>query len=164
MRIGAYPGTFDPPTVAHLAVAEAAHHQARLDRVELVVSEVGLGKEHARVRPATERAATLSEVATTRSWLSVRLTAGQLIADIAAGYDALIVGADKWAQVNDPAWYGSVEARDAALERLPEVFVAPRPPFPLPDNVTVLQLDDAYHQVSSTSVRAGRQEWRAPGT
>jgi hypothetical protein len=164
VRIGVFPGTFDPPTVAHLAVAEAARHQARLDRVELVVSEVGLGKDHSAVRPVAARAATLSEAASTRPWLSVRVTATQLIADIAAGYEALIVGADKWAQVNDPVWYGSVEARDAALERLPEVLVAPRPPFPLPDNVTVLQLDETYQQMSSTAVRAGRREWQVPGT
>ncbi|MDT1909227.1 hypothetical protein, partial [Acinetobacter baumannii] len=36
MRIGAYPGTFNPPTIAHLAVADAARAQRRLDRVVLV--------------------------------------------------------------------------------------------------------------------------------
>ena len=30
------------------------------------------------------------------------------LADIAAGYDALVLGADKWAQVLDPAFYESV--------------------------------------------------------
>src|SRR6185436_14384082 len=43
-RRGAYPGTFNPPTVAHLAVALAARSQCGLDRVELVLSEVPLGK------------------------------------------------------------------------------------------------------------------------
>ena len=36
--VGAYPGTFNPPTRAHLAVAAAAREQCGLARVDLVVS------------------------------------------------------------------------------------------------------------------------------
>ena len=58
------------------------------------------------------------------------MTDAQLITDIAAGYDVVVMGADKWAQVRDPAWYdGSTAARDAALARLARVLVAPRPGF-----------------------------------
>ena len=40
------------------------------------------------------------------------------------------MGADKWAQVRDPAWYdGSIAARDAAVAGSPRVLVAPRPGF-----------------------------------
>ncbi len=46
--IGVYPGSFDPPTVAHLAIAEAARDQAGLDRVVLAVSRAALGKEQRR--------------------------------------------------------------------------------------------------------------------
>jgi nicotinic acid mononucleotide adenylyltransferase len=48
LRTGAYPGTFDPPTLAHLAIAEAAVRQCRLDRVDLVLSLDPLGKPGAR--------------------------------------------------------------------------------------------------------------------
>ncbi len=163
MRIGAYPGTFSPPTIAHLAVAEAARRQGRLDRVELLVSEVGLGKEGPGVPSAEERAAALGAVTASRPWLSVRTTAARLVADIVAGYHAVIVGADKWAQLVDPAWYDSPRARDEALQRLPPVLVAPRPPFPLPSGVTVLDLDEVYAEVSSSAVRGGRREWMLPG-
>ncbi|MEC8920902.1 MAG: nicotinic acid mononucleotide adenylyltransferase, partial [Actinomycetota bacterium] len=33
MRHGVYPGSFDPPTLAHLAVADAARRRHGLDRV-----------------------------------------------------------------------------------------------------------------------------------
>jgi hypothetical protein len=75
------------------------------------------------------------------------------------------VGADKWAQLHDPSWYGgSTDERDAALARLPEVAVAPRAGFPLPEGVHALEVDPAHHHVSSTAVRAGRHDWRADRT
>ena len=52
------------------------------------------------------------------------------------------MGADKWAQVHDPAWYGvDAAARDAALAALPRVLVAPRPGFDV-DGAEVLEVDD----------------------
>ncbi|HET9692221.1 MAG TPA: hypothetical protein VFP61_13800 [Acidimicrobiales bacterium] len=167
MRRGVYPGSFDPPTVAHLALADAAVAQGRLDTLDLVVSEVALGKEGRRGPTAAARVAVLEAFAEERPWLRARVTAGRLLADIAAGYDVLVVGADKWAQVVDPAWYaGSVAARDAALRRLPEVWVAPRPPAPLPALVAPvaghLEVDARHSAVSSSAVRAGRRSWMAP--
>ncbi|WP_419919708.1 hypothetical protein [Candidatus Poriferisocius sp.] len=44
-RIGVYPGSFNPPTIGHLAIARAAPAQQGLDRVDLAVSRVALGKE-----------------------------------------------------------------------------------------------------------------------
>ena len=37
-------------------------------------------------------------------WLFVLTTEKQLIVDIAQGYDIVIMGADKWHQVNDAAY------------------------------------------------------------
>ena len=34
------------------------------------------------------------------------VTDAQLIVDIARDYDVVVMGADKWAQVRDAAWYG----------------------------------------------------------
>lgn len=166
-RTAVYPGTFNPPTVAHLAVAEAAILQASLDRVELVISVVSLGKE-ALVRPGVhERLGVLEAVAATRPWLGARGTHHRLIVDIAEGFDAVVVGADKWAQINDPAWYGGdPDERDRAVARLPRVLVAPRPPFPVPGRrpgrVEPLVVAAEHHTVSSSAVRAGERRWMLP--
>jgi nicotinic acid mononucleotide adenylyltransferase len=159
-----YPGSFNPPTVAHLAVAECARRQAGLQRVDLALSRSALGKEDA-VRPLLEdRLAVLRAVAATRPWLAVVVTDAQLIADIASGYDAVIMGADKWAQVMDPAWYGSARSRELALARLPRVLVAARPPFGARPSAGLEWLDlPAEHlDVSSTAAREGRRDLMLP--
>lgn len=163
-RTGVYPGSFDPPTVAHLAVARAAADQAGLVRVDLVISEVALGKARQRGPSATQRVAVLAEVARSRPWMGARLTGAQLLVDIAEGYDVLVLGADKWAQLVDPAWYGgSVQARDEVLARVPPILVAPRGPVTLPPpdhpRLAVLKVEDTHATVSSSAVRAGRREW-----
>src|SRR3954449_7981450 len=113
VRRGVYPGSFNPPTIAHLAIAEAARHQCELDRVDLVVSRVALAKEHVEHPPFADRIAILERVAATRPWLGVVVTEAQLLADIATGYDVLVLGADKWAQIHDVAFYsGSAGERD----------------------------------------------------
>ena len=43
-RVGIYPGSFNPPTTAHVAIASAACHQRDLDRVVLAHSHQVLGK------------------------------------------------------------------------------------------------------------------------
>ncbi|HEY2302841.1 MAG TPA: hypothetical protein VGH66_13165 [Acidimicrobiales bacterium] len=159
--IGVYPGSFDPPTVAHLAIAEAARDQAGLDRVVLAVSRQALGKGQGAGPRLADRLAVLTAIADRLGWLGVVLTDRQLIADVSAGYDAVIVGADKWAQILDPVWYESLEARDAAVARLPRVLVAPRPPFS-PTGIKLLEVAPEHHEISSSAVRAGRREWMAP--
>ena len=155
MRVGCYPGSFNPPTVAHLAVAEAAVARAGLDRVDLVLSQVALGKDDLVAPTVDERRAVLAAVAATRPWLGVAVTDARLIADVAAGYDVVIMGADKWAQVLDPRWYGgSVAARDAALARLPGVLVAPRAGH-RPDGVELLDVPEHLGEVSASAVRSG---------
>lgn len=153
-RTGAYPGSFNPPTRAHLAIAEAARDAHHLDRVDLVVSRRALDKEHVD-RPLLEhRIAVLEEVAASRPWLGVAVTEAQLLVDVAAGYDVLIVGADKWHQLHDARYYGSAAARDDAVARLPELAVAPRPPLDVP-GVALLHVPEEYGAMSSTTARAG---------
>lgn len=147
----AYPGTFDPPTVAHLAIASAAHEQCGVERVDLLVNESPLGKTG--VRPLETRVAMLEAIARTRLWLSVVVTDHVHVADIAEDYDVLVMGADKWAQVLDPTFYASVATRDAAVRRLPQLAVAPRGGFGLPDGCIVLDVE--LPDVSSTAARAG---------
>lgn len=167
MVTGVYPGSFDPPTVAHLHVAEVARRQCRLDRVVFSLSRAALGKSDAALTPIGERAEVLRAVAATRSWLGVAVTDARLVADVAAGFDVVIMGADKWHQILDPAWYGSAAARDAALARLPTIAVAPRAGSDLPTppagiTVVVLDVDERHHDVSATGARLGRHDWVLP--
>jgi hypothetical protein len=165
MAVAVYPGSFNPPTVAHLAVAEAAVRAVGLVRLDLVLSRVALGKEDVVHPTVDERAEVLRSVTATRPWLGVAVTDRRLIAEIAVGYDAVVVGADKWRQVVDPAWYGDdPEARDAAVASLPRVLVAPRA-GDRPEGVELLDLDPAHHDVSASAVRAGSVEaatWLLP--
>jgi hypothetical protein len=154
-----YPGTFDPPTIAHLAIAEAAVRQCRLDRVDLVLSVDPLGKPGAGATLA-RRLTILREVAAGREWLGVTVTEHRHLVDIARGYEVLVLGADKWAQVLDVTFYDSPWHRDAAVAGLPDLAVSPRGDLPLPTGCTVLAVDLPH--VSSTAARSGRHDLVVP--
>ena len=156
-----YPGSFDPLTVAHLAIAEAAHDACGVTVVELVLSREPLGKDGREQAPLEDRLAAIEAAAEAgRPWLRAGVTDERHLADIARGYDVLVLGADKWAQLRDPSFYDSAEHMEAALVRLPRLAVAPRGDWPVPDECVRLDVD--MHDVSSTAVRDhGREEWRA---
>ena len=159
----AFPGSFDPLTVAHLAVADAVREQRGVRRVDLVRSREALEKEGRAHSSVERRASHIERHASNRPWLGAVITEAQLLVDIAIDYDLLVVGADKWHQLHDPRYYGDSErARDAALARLPELLVVPRAGVALPDTVPeVLHIGDHHREVSSTAVRRGREDWRA---
>jgi hypothetical protein len=154
-RRGVYPGSFNPPTTAHLAISEAARDTHGLDEVVWTVSRVALAKEDVS-RPRFEhRIEVLDAVAARIDWLSVAVTDAQLLVDIAVGYDVLIMGADKWHQIQDPVFYdGDPARRDAAMAALPTLAVAPRPPLEVPPTL-LLDVPDWTGHVSSTEARAG---------
>jgi hypothetical protein len=166
---GCYPGSFDPVTVAHVAIAEAAVAQCGLSSLDLVVSRVALAKEAGHSLSLSERVAAASSATGLRCVATDR----QLVVDVADGYDVLVVGADKWAQVLDARFYGdgSPAPRGAALRRLPPlVAVAPRAGVAIGDvhdvdgvdvRVQVLELPAWVADVSSSAVRAGAHHWRA---
>src|SRR4051794_13516548 len=122
--VGVYPGSFDPPTVAHVHLAECAVDQLGLARVDLVISVDALGKDDATLTPLGGRVAALAQLAAGRPWLAAHPPPHRLVADIARDYDVVVLGADKWHQLLDPAWYGGLEERDAALRLLPTVALA----------------------------------------
>lgn len=161
VRVGVYPGSFNPPTIAHLELSRAARERHRLDRVVWSISRVALAKEVVDHPRFDDRIAVLERVAATTPWLDVRVTNAQLLVDVAAGFDLLIMGADKWAQIQRVEWYGTEEARDAALGALPPVAIAPRPPYPAPAEVR-LDVDDDLGAVSSTEARAGATHLMLP--
>lgn len=158
-----FPGTFDPLTVAHVAVADAVRAELDVVTVDLVISRVALAKEHVAT-PVEARIAGILRLREERPWLHAGVTPAQLLVDIAAGYDVLVVGADKWHQLHDVRFYGgSGVARDEALARLPRVAVAPRTGAGLPadPDVHVLSVPREHHGISSTAVRDGMDVWRA---
>ncbi|HUP72569.1 MAG TPA: hypothetical protein VM282_05935 [Acidimicrobiales bacterium] len=161
-RVGVYPGSFNPPTIAHVAIAAAAREQRSLDRVVFVLSRSPINKEHID-RPLFEhRVEVLHAEAARHRWMAVDVTDDRLLVEIARGYDVLVMGADKWAQVNDPAYYDDdPRARDAAVAALPALAIAPRPPFAVPPENSLI-VDAAHVVVSSSDARAGASEWMAP--
>jgi hypothetical protein len=159
MTAAVYPGSFDPLTIAHLAVAEAALEHLQVARIDLAISRRTLGKEHLDEQSVTARVSSLRASLGDRPQLDVVVVDAELIVDIASGYDAVVMGADKWAQVIDPVWYdGDTAARDAALARLPAVAVAPRDGIEVPAEL-VLPVPAHIAAVSATAVRAGRTDW-----
>jgi len=161
-RTGVFPGTFNPPTVAHLAIAERTVELHGLERVDLAVSRRPLGKASADRPTFEERIEVLTSIGRRLGWLGVVVSDRQLIADLAEGYDLVIMGADKWQQIHELQFYnGSPADRDAALGRLPEVVVAPRADLDVPGDLRI-DLDPAHRDVSSTLARQGRLDLMAP--
>ena len=163
MAVGVFPGSFDPLTTAHLAIADAVVAALGLDRLDLVMSTVALAKDHGGHSPLEERRRAVEALG--RPELRAVVTEDRLIADIAEGYDVCVVGADKWHQLHDVEFYGgSAAARDAAIARLPVLAIAPRAGCEVPPpggRVVLLARDPAHAEVSSSAVRAGRDDWRA---
>jgi len=157
----AYPGSFDPLTIAHLGIAEAARSAHDLEQVDLVISEVAIGKEDRACLRLDERVRAIELAGRTRPWLRIVVTELQLVSDIAEPYDVVIVGADKWAQLHDPAYHPSPEAHVEALRKLPTPLVVPRPPWTVPDEHR-LDVPEHLTEVSATAVREGRRDWMAP--
>jgi len=162
-RRGVYPGSFDPPTIAHLAIAVMARRAANLDGVDLVVSRSALAKEGVDHAPFDLRVQVIEASIAHADWMRLVITEAQLISDIAQGYDVVILGGDKWAQIVDPVFYDDENARDAAVAQLPQI-VGPdrRGSDPLPDSATRLELPARLQAVSSSAARTTNPEFMTP--
>ena len=165
MRSAVYPGSFDPLTIAHVAIAETAIAELDLARVEFCLSVDPLGKPHLAAT-LDERVERIRSTISGRTDLCVVTSPHRLVADIAATYDVVVLGADKWEQVLDPSWYGDdPQRRNDAVARLPLVAVAGRtgstPSTPPEAQVHWLSLPAHLADVSATAVRMGRTEWAA---
>jgi len=161
-RRGVYPGSFNPPTHAHLAIADAARRTHDLDHVDLALSRVPLTKEHVSVPTFEHRMEVLEQVVAEHDWLGLLVTDAQLIVEISDGYDVVIMGADKWHQIQDAAFYNNSDAeRDRAMKALPTVAVAPRPPLEVPTEI-VLDIAPDLQLISSSGARSGHRSWMHP--
>lgn len=167
MPVAVYPGSFDPLTVAHLAVAGAALEQLGLERVDLAVAAAPLGKPHLSEAAGARLERARSAIGG-RSGLRAIASTSPLIADQVAGYEVVVLGADKWAQVLDASWYADEAHRDRALAALPVVAVAPRDGWEVRAwpgvDLRILEVPAHLRTVSASAVRDGRTEWAArPG-
>ncbi len=153
-RRGIFPGSFNPPTIAHLAISQAALHQHDLDVVIWSVSKVALAKEHIDRPRLADRMAVLKQIAQDIDWLEASLTKSQLLSDTANGFDVVIMGADKWHQIHDIEFYNNDPAqRDASIAALPTVAVAPRPPHRTPAEL-MLDVAPELAEISSTAAKS----------
>ena len=158
-----YPGSFNPPTTAHLAIARAAIDAHGLDRVDLTVSRSALAKETVDHPRFAHRIEVLRATVADDPSLGVVVTEAQLLVEIASGYDLLIVGADKWWQIQDPVWYGGdPAARDAAMTALPSVAVVGRDDMAVPPELLLDVHDRLVSGVSSTRARSGDVSMMTP--
>jgi nicotinic acid mononucleotide adenylyltransferase len=149
-----YPGTFDPPTVAHLAIVEAVLATYRPAAMDLTLSRRPILKEHVERPRLDHRIEVVAASVAHLDVVSVAVTDQRLIADIAAGYDLVVMGADKWHQINDIVFYDDEAHRRQCLDALPAVVVVGRGDDPLPDTgAHHLHVD--MHTVSSTRARQG---------
>ena len=122
----------------------------------LSVSTTALAKEDVEHPRFEHRIEVLEAAVAGVDWLAVRVTEAQLLADVAEGFEVLIVGADKWWQIQDPAWYGDdLRARDEAMARLPMVAVVPRDDLDTPPERTLRVAAGRIDGVSSTRARSG---------
>ena len=125
-RVGVFPGSFDPLTTAHLAIADAAIEACRLDRLDLVISRSALAKEPGGHSPIEAAGRGDRAGGRERPALRARTTDAQLIADLAEGYDVCVIGADKWHQLHDLSFYdGSKRRAMRRWQRLPARGGAP---------------------------------------
>lgn len=161
MTVGVYPGTFNPPTIGHLAIIEAvldAHEPSRLD---LVVSRQPLGKSQVDYPTLGHRLEILTASIAHLKVVQVRVSSLRLIADIAEGYDLVVMGADKWAQINDVAFYADEAARDSAVAALPTLAIVARGNDSVPDG-SALEVGRDISRVSSSAARLGQAGLMTP--
>jgi len=156
--VGVYPGSFNPPTLAHIEIALAVVEHHGLQRLDLAVSTVALGKGVVERPTFEDRVSVIRESVDAHPELDVVVTESRLIVDIASAYDVVVMGADKWHQIGEVEWYADSAARDAALAALPRLALVPRPPLAVPDEHRVPVREDIL-EISSSAVRAGRVEW-----
>jgi nicotinate-nucleotide adenylyltransferase len=170
-RIGLFGGTFDPPHVGHLVLAEWARARLRLDRVVFMPAGT---PPHKRGRPLTGAA---HRLAMTR--LAVRGNPAFAVSDFEARRHGpsftvdtlrdlrvrhpgarlfLLMGADSLADF--PVWHEPAE-----IARLATLVVAARPgarrPARVPRGLRIARLDNPVVAVSSSALRARARAGRS---
>jgi nicotinamide-nucleotide adenylyltransferase len=179
--IALLPGSFNPPTAAHLLLAERARREG-YGCVMFVLARRTVDKEQNGLIPE-DRLMALRFVAQ-RAGLGVAVTSSGLYADMAdaaamlfAGADvAFLVGSDKVSAIFDPSYYSDRESALDALFARARLIVAPRTDDgetaravldreenrAWANRVSILPLHPAVSDLSSTRVRGMLQAGADP--
>ena len=166
------PGSFNPPTAAHLLLAERARREG-YGCVMYVLARHTVDKEPSGLIPE-DRLLALRFVAQ-RAGMGVAVTSAGLYADMADAAAmlfastevAFLVGSDKVSSIFDPAYYTDRESALEALFSRARLIVAPRTDDgekaretldraenrAWADRVSILPLHPAVSELSSTRVR-----------
>jgi nicotinic acid mononucleotide adenylyltransferase len=136
---GLLAGTFNPFTRAHAALAVAGHRVGcRL--VVLAMAPVSLAKEGLERAHPVDRLDWAQAWARRHPWARVAAASHPLLVDMAealgratGGEVALLLGADKAAQLVEPHWYDNPAAAMDRLDRAATLLVAERAGHPAPD-------------------------------
>ncbi len=129
VSVGIVGGTFDPPHIAHMVLAEAAFRQLDLDSVRFIPAGAPWQKLGTSVTPARHRwgmtVATTSGIPYFRADDREVVRAGltytiDTLSSLATGTPVLILGADAAARL--PSWHRAEE-----VLRRARIAVAPRP-------------------------------------
>jgi len=174
---GILSGSFNPPTLAHEALATGALQVGQLDAAIWTISRVTVDKETVTRAPLEDRLIALTALMETRPHEAVALVNRGLYVDQIDAIRAslpqvtqitFVIGFDKIVQIVDPHYYAD---RDSALDELfsrADILVAPRDGdtaadltalFARPENrrwagyVRFLPLDPALRAISSSLVR-----------
>ena len=176
-RLALLPGSFNPPTNAHVALADLAQHSGRIDQLWYLLASRTVDKERVEGATLADRLICLTELVRRRARQGVVLVNRGLYVDQAELVRQampyledlwFVVGFDKIVQIFDRRYYRD---RDVALDRLfslASFLVSPRAParpedldafLDRPENrryrggVTTLGLSPRYQRLSSTRVR-----------
>jgi nicotinic acid mononucleotide adenylyltransferase len=175
------PGSYNPPTSAHLALAHASLQATPQASLGLVLGTTIINKERTERATLLDRVLLLDQIARRTGQMGVFLTNQGLYVEQAqaaraafpgASEIAFVVGYDKIEQIFDPRYY---QDRDAALKELfalASFLVAPRATHAAadvaallrqPDNqqfqqrVQVLPFPGDYRDIASSEIRAAFQ-------
>ena len=171
-RAGLLAGTFNPFTRGHAAVAVAGR-RAGCQLVVLAMAPVSLAKEGLERAHPVDRLDWVAAWARRHPWAVVAVASSPLLVDMAealgeatGGEVALLVGADKAAQLAEPRWYDDPAAALDRLDRAASLLVAERAGHPTPDlplRATPLPTPAWVPERSATQVRAAAAAGRPLG-
>lgn len=158
-KIALFGGSFDPPHLAHTAIAEAALKDLALDRILFIPCRLSPHKEDSKPAPGPDRLQMLSlatesneffrvsDIELQRDGLSYSIDTVETVHEQYP--DAMlfwIMGSDQWDVLD--SWF-----RIQELSELVEFIVFPRPKEPQPQSGKRLHVIDKRLDISSSQIR-----------